>query len=72
MARAESTPFHRTTVYLTQDQRQWLRQLAARAQLDNLSFSASDVIRLALDELKKSMSEHEIRQALTTLDSDED
>jgi len=58
-----SSPYHRTTVYLTQ-QRQWLRQIAARARLDDLTFSASDAIRLALDRLKSQMSEDELRPAL--------
>jgi hypothetical protein len=47
MAQPTAKTYHRTTVYLTDEQRQWLRRAAAKAQLEGLTVSASDVIRLA-------------------------
>ncbi len=53
--------YHRTTIYLTGEQRRWLSQVSARARLDGLGLSASDVIRLALARLQNQLSEDELR-----------
>lgn len=52
--------YHRTTVYLTDEQRVRLRQLTARAQLADLPVSASDLIRLAIDRTLAELSETEL------------
>jgi hypothetical protein len=41
----QSHAYHRTTIYLTEEQRQWLTRLAAQARLEGSTLSASDVIR---------------------------
>jgi hypothetical protein len=41
MAQPTAKTYHRTTVYLTDEQRQWLRRVAARAQLAGLTVSAA-------------------------------
>jgi Arc/MetJ-type ribon-helix-helix transcriptional regulator len=55
---------HHTTVYLTDEQRQWLRRAAAKAQLDGLTVSASDLIRLAVSRLQEQVSERQLHQDL--------
>ena len=57
--------YHRTTVYLTDEQRQWLRRAAAKAQLDGLIVSASDLIRLALSRLQDQVPEKQLHKELT-------
>ena len=52
MAQPAAKAYHRTTVYLTDEQRHWLRRAAAKTQLAGLTVSASDVIRLALRACK--------------------
>jgi Arc/MetJ-type ribon-helix-helix transcriptional regulator len=64
MAQPAAKAYHRTTVYLTDEQRQWLRHAAAKAQLDGLTVSASDVIRLAVSRLQEQVSEKQLHQAL--------
>jgi DNA polymerase I-like protein with 3'-5' exonuclease and polymerase domains len=61
---ATSKSYHRTTVYLTDEQRQWLNRIAAQARLDGLSLSAADVVRLAIVRLRQQLSDDELRQAL--------
>jgi hypothetical protein len=56
--------YQRSTVYLTAEQRQWLRRVAGQAQLDDLPISASDVVRLALTRLQDQLGERELRKAL--------
>jgi Arc/MetJ-type ribon-helix-helix transcriptional regulator len=56
--------YHRTTVYLTDEQRQWLRRAAAKAQLDGLTVSASDLIRLALSRLQDQVTEKQLHKEL--------
>jgi hypothetical protein len=53
MAQPAAKAYHRTTVYLTDEQRQWLRRAAAKAPLAGLTVSASDLIRLALSRLQR-------------------
>jgi hypothetical protein len=51
MAKNTAGSYHRTTIYLTDEQWRWLSRLAAQARLDDLQLSASDVIRLAVTRL---------------------
>jgi uncharacterized protein (DUF2267 family) len=62
----ESKPnaYQKVTTSLTPEQHQWIRQVAAKAQLKGLSINAADVIRLALDRLQDQLSEQELRAAL--------
>jgi uncharacterized protein (DUF2267 family) len=64
----ESKPnaYQKVTTSLTPKQHQWVRQVAAKAQLEGLSINAADVIRLALDRLQEQLSEQELRDALVT------
>ena len=64
MAQPAAKAYHRTTVYLTDEQRQWLRRAAAKAQLAGLTVSASDVIRLALSRLQEQVSEKQLHKEL--------
>jgi Arc/MetJ-type ribon-helix-helix transcriptional regulator len=64
MAQPPAKAYHRTTVYLTDEQRQWLRRAAAKAQLEGLTVSASDVIRLALSRLQEQTSDKQLHQDL--------
>jgi Arc/MetJ-type ribon-helix-helix transcriptional regulator len=64
MAQPPAKTYHRTTVYLTDEQRQWLRRAAAKAQLAGLTVSASDLIRLALSRLQEQVSEKQLHQDL--------
>src|SRR6266508_3865991 len=56
--------YHRTTIYLTEEQRQWLTRLAAQARLEGSTLSASDVIRYALTSLQERLPEAELREAV--------
>ena len=64
MAPPAAKTYHRTTVYLTDEQRQWLRRAAAKAQLDGLTVSASDLIRLALSRLQEQVPEKQLHKEL--------
>ena len=64
MEPASGKVYQRTTVYLTTEQRQWLRRVAAQAQLDELPISASDVARLAVNRLHEQLTEDKLRKAL--------
>jgi hypothetical protein len=63
---AKHTPgsYHRTTIYLTDEQWRWLSRLATQARLDDLPLSASDVIRLSVTRLRDQLTERELRKAL--------
>jgi Arc/MetJ-type ribon-helix-helix transcriptional regulator len=65
MAQPAAKAYHRTTVYLTDEQHQWLRRAAAKAQLEGLTVSASDLIRLALTRLQGQVSEKQLHKELT-------
>ena len=60
----QSRSYHRTTIYLTEEQRQWLTRLAAQARLEGSTLSASDVIRYALTSLQERLPEAELREAV--------
>jgi DNA polymerase I-like protein with 3'-5' exonuclease and polymerase domains len=64
MAQDKPRSYHRTTIYLTDEQWRWLSRLAAQARLDGLPLSASDVIRLAVTRLRDQLSDKELRKAL--------
>ena len=64
MAPDAGKSYSRTTVYLTEEQRRWLRRVAAQAQLEGTPLSASDVIRLALARLREQLTDDELRRAL--------
>jgi hypothetical protein len=64
MAQPVVKAYHRTTVYLTDEQRQWLRRAAAKAQLEGLTVSASDLIRLALSRRQDQVSEKRLHKEL--------
>jgi Arc/MetJ-type ribon-helix-helix transcriptional regulator len=71
MAKNTAGSYHRTTIYLTDEQWRWLSRLAAQARFDNLQLSASDVIRLAVTRLHDQLTDKELRQALITHVHDE-
>jgi uncharacterized protein (DUF2267 family) len=62
----ESKPnaYQKVTTSLTAEQHQWIRRVAAKAQLEGLSINAADVIRLALDRLQDQLPERELRAEL--------
>ncbi len=64
MAEQPMRSYHRTTIYVTEEQRRWLSRIAAQAKLDGLALSASDVIRFALTTLHRQMDDAELRKAL--------
>jgi hypothetical protein len=64
MAQPTAKTYHRTTVYPTDEQRQWLRRAAAKAQLEGLTVSASAVIRLALSRLQEQVSDKQLHHDL--------
>jgi hypothetical protein len=65
MPRDESKPtYHRTTVSLTAEQHEWLRRVALQAQLDGVSLSAGDVIRLAVTRLQDQLAPKQLRKEL--------
>jgi hypothetical protein len=66
MAKHTAGSYHRTTIYLTDEQWRWLSRLSAQARLDDLSLSASDFIRLAVTRLRDQLPEKELRKALIT------
>ncbi len=60
----QSRSYHRTTIYLTEEQHQWLTRLAAQARLEGSTLSASDVIRYALTSVQERLPEPELREAV--------
>jgi DNA polymerase I-like protein with 3'-5' exonuclease and polymerase domains len=71
MAPDEAKSYVRTTVYLTEEQRLWLRRVAAQAQLDGVPLSASDVVRLALVRMGAQLSGEDLRRELVAHVKDE-
>jgi hypothetical protein len=64
MPPASPKAYQQTTIYMTAEQRQWLRHLAAQAQLNDLPISASDIVRLAVTRLRSQLSDDELRKEL--------
>jgi hypothetical protein len=64
MAQDAPRSYHRTTIYVTDEQWRWLSRLAAQARLDEQPLSASDVIRLALARLRDQLPDAELRTEL--------
>jgi DNA polymerase I-like protein with 3'-5' exonuclease and polymerase domains len=64
MATAGSKTYHKVTTSLTAEQHQWIRRVAAQAQLEGVSLTAADVIRLALTRLQEQLAEDELRAEL--------
>lgn len=55
VAATSSATYQRATVFLTPDQRRWLKDTTKALPVDGLS--ASDVMRLALNELRRQVGE---------------
>ncbi len=55
MAEQPMRSYHRTTIYVTEEQRRWLSRIAAQAKLDGLALSASDVIRFDPGRAKRGL-----------------
>jgi hypothetical protein len=58
------------TVYLTEEQYRWARRVAASAVDEGPALSASDVVRLALAQLKASGEDHRGRRKTPTCPPD--
>jgi hypothetical protein len=59
----------RVLVYLDQTQRRWLRGIEAAALRDDVRLSASAIVRLAIDELRRrDVSWQGLAEQLTELD----
>jgi DNA polymerase I-like protein with 3'-5' exonuclease and polymerase domains len=56
--------YHKVTTSLTAEQHEWIRRIAAQAQLEGVSLTAADVIRLALSRLQEQLSERDLRAEL--------
>jgi DNA polymerase I-like protein with 3'-5' exonuclease and polymerase domains len=56
--------YHKVTTSLTAEQHEWIRRVAAQAQLDGVSITAADVIRLALSRLQEQLPEGDLRAEL--------
>ena len=59
-----SKTYHKVTTSLTAEQHEWIRRIAAQAQLEGVSITAADVIRLALTRLQKQLGEGDLRAEL--------
>lgn len=55
VAPAQTSTYQRATVFLTPDQRRWLKDTTKALPVEGLS--ASDVVRLALNELRRQVGE---------------
>jgi DNA polymerase I-like protein with 3'-5' exonuclease and polymerase domains len=64
MVKGGSKTYHKITTSLTAEQHEWIRRVAAQAQLDGVSITAADVIRLALTRLHEQLSEADLRAEL--------
>jgi uncharacterized protein (DUF2267 family) len=59
-----SKTYHKVTTSLTAEQHEWIRRVAAQAQLEGVSITSADVIRLALTRLKEQLPEEDLRAEL--------
>jgi DNA polymerase I-like protein with 3'-5' exonuclease and polymerase domains len=64
MMTGKSKTYHKVTTSLTAEQHEWIRRVAAQAQLDGVSITAADVIRLALTRLQGQLPEGDLRAEL--------
>jgi hypothetical protein len=64
MMSAGSKTYHKVTTSLTAEQHEWIRRVAAQAQLEGVSITSADVIRLALSRLKEQLPEGDLRAEL--------
>jgi DNA polymerase I-like protein with 3'-5' exonuclease and polymerase domains len=61
MVPGRSKTYHKVTTSLTAEQHAWIRRVAAQAQLEGVSITAADVIRLALTRLQDQLAERDLR-----------
>jgi hypothetical protein len=59
-----SKTYQKVTTSLTAEQHDWIRRVAAKAQLEGVSITSADVIRLALTRLKEQLPEQDLRAEL--------
>ena len=59
-----SKTYHKVTTSLTAEQHEWIRRVAAQAQLEGVSITSADVIRLALTRLQDQLREGDLRAEL--------
>jgi hypothetical protein len=59
-----SKTYHKVTTSLTAEQHAWIRRVAAQAQLEGVSITSADVIRLALTRLQDQLAERDLRTEL--------
>jgi hypothetical protein len=64
MMTSGSKTYHKVTTSLTAEQHEWIRRVAAQAQLEGVSITSADVIRLALTRLKAQLPEGDLRAEL--------
>jgi hypothetical protein len=64
MVTGGSKTYHKVTTSLTAEQHEWIRRVAAQAQLEGVSIT--DVIRLALTRLQEQLPEGDLRAELVT------
>jgi hypothetical protein len=64
MMTGRSKTYHKVTTSLTAEQHEWIRRVAAQAQLEGVSITSADVIRLALTRLQDQLGEGDLRAEL--------
>ena len=64
MMTGRSRTYHKVTTSLTAEQHEWIRRIAAQAQLEGVSITSADVIRLALTRLQDQLGEGDLRAEL--------
>jgi DNA polymerase I-like protein with 3'-5' exonuclease and polymerase domains len=64
MMAGRSRTYHKVTTSLTAEQHEWIRRIAAQAQLEGVSITSADVIRLALTRLQDQLGEGDLRAEL--------
>ena len=64
MVTGGSKTYHKVTTSLTAEQQEWIRRVAAQAQLEGVSITSADVIRLALSRLQEQLPEGDLRAEL--------
>ncbi len=64
LADPESGKYERVTVYMTTEQQTWANAAAFKASSVDVRYNSSEVIRLAMDRLKDTMSVEDLADAL--------